>query len=624
MPYFLKRSPIYVVLFLSIATVLSAQKEYGGTPLHSLPEAQNLLDASSTIDLTAETSELWKTPKSAVAENIMGLPVIKNKKSLDKTLASTNYSRTFLQRITLGKGSRSYIRFRDFELPPGARLFIFSEDTGEIHGAFTHENNKSSKRFLTGPIHGNAIIEYDAPRQTDLKDMPFAVDQVYVNPTNFGAMETGFGSSFECNININCASGQTYGRAKRGVMRILVVGDESIFLCTGSLLNNTAEDEMPYVLTALHCEQPADVNFTPFYDMWFFDFNFEGPSCVNPSEEPGFNDVQGCVKVASRQNTDMLLLRITQPVPEAANAFFNGWDRRPDYLPQQSAIIHHPSGDIKKISQDFDQIQIHQEAIIWNNGSVTEEQSHFISDFDDSVYQPGSSGAALFDEAGRVIGQLHGGPLADEFCTIGIGYSGRLALSWDGDSPEERLKDWLDPLGTDANLLDGIEATLGEQIVQFNGRVVTPDGIAIPNVQVSLSGDKATSFFTGTDGRFVFDGLSTKGSYTLNLVKDGNHANGISATDVVLMMNHIIGRKFLPNVFSRFAGDVNLDGNISTIDLVQLMNVIIGRSPVFPHTTSWRFEPENLQMSGSNIGQLELSVIGFKMGDLNNSANPRN
>jgi len=149
------------------------------------------------------------------------------------------------------------------------------------------------------------------------------------------------------------------------------------------------------------------------------------------------------------------------------------------------------------------------------------------------------------------------------------------------------------------------------------------DGIAIPNVEVSLSGDKETSFFTGNDGRFVFDGLSNKGSYFLNLHKDSNHPNGISAADVILMINHIIGKKELASVFSRFAGDVNQDGNVSSIDLIQVINVIIGRTPMFPNVTSWRFEPENLQMSGSNIGQLEFSVVGYKMGDLNNSANPR-
>ncbi len=623
MPNFHERSWLLILLFAFSAAVSYAQKEYGGTPHFEFEQAVQLIDAGASIDLSQETADLWKSPKSAIPGNVAALPILKQKSKLPKTFVSANYGRSFLQRLSLGKGSRSYIRFADFHIPKGGRLYIMSEDTGEILGAFTDQNNNDHNRLLVGPVRGNAILEYDAPRQIDIEEIPFSVDQVYVNPTNFGAMETGFGSSFECNININCSAGQSYDREKRGVMRILVVGDESIFLCTGSLLNNTGEDETPYVLTALHCEQPAEGEFTPLYDMWFFDFNYEGPSCANPEVEPGFTDVQGCEKVASRQGTDMLLLRITTPMPEATNAYYNGWDRREDYLPQQTAIIHHPSGDIKKITNDFDQINIHDEAIVWNNGTVTEAASHFINDFDDAVYQPGSSGAALFDEAGRVIGQLHGGPLADEFCTVGIGYSGRLSMSWDGDTPEERLKDWLDPLGTESNFISGKEATLGEQIVQFNGRVVTPDGIAIPNVQVSLSGDKETSFFTGADGRFVFDGLSNKGSYFLTLTKDINHANGISATDVVLMINHIIGRKELTSVFSRFAADVNLDGNVSSIDLIQLMNVIIGRTPVFPNAPSWRFEPENLQMSGSSIGQLEVSVVGFKVGDLNNSANPR-
>ena len=90
------------------------------------------------------------------------------------------------------------------------------------------------------------------------------------------------------------------------------------------------------------------------------------------------------------------------------------------------------------------------------------------------------------------------------------------------------------------------------------------------------------------------------------------------------MRNHIIGRQLIQGVFKQFAADVNQDGNVSSIDLVQMMNVIIGRTPEFPNTSSWKFEPELLQMSGTNISELEVTIIGYKMGDLNNSANPRN
>lgn len=602
-----------------------AQIQYGGSPqFYSAQSIEKSATNIPTTDLTKEVTKIWDTPKSAVAENIVGIPILPPKSALKNSYLSANSGRSFIQRLELGDGAQSYVRFKNFNLPKGARLFVISENGEKVHGAYTYRNNKESQRFMVGPVKGDIVIEYDLDKPGKEDMIPFEVDQIYVNPVNFGAMETGFGSAYDCHININCVAGQSYDDEKRGVMRIVVVGDEAVFLCTGSLMNNALQNEEPYVLTAMHCQEPANTEFTPLYDMWYFDFNYEGPSCANPEEEPGFDDVQGCELVAARESTDMMLLRLTEAIPQAINVYFNGWDSRDNYLPQQTAIIHHPSGDIKKITQDFDPVKYHEEIIIWNNGSTAPALTHFISDFDDAVYQPGSSGAPLMDEAGRIIGQLHGGPLADEFCTIGIGYSGRLSESWDGDSAEERLRDWLDPENSGIEFIGGKEAELDVQVVQFEGRVVTADGIAIPNVEVALTGDVQTSFFTGTDGRFVFDGLSNQGTYELSIQKNSNHGNGISVTDIILMINHIIGRKPLSNVFQRFAADVNLDGNISIVDLVQLKNVIIGRTPEFPNTNAWRFEPEVLQMNGGNIGQLEFNVIGFKMGDLNNSANPRN
>jgi hypothetical protein len=618
----------FIFLYPFFFSTLTAQKQYGGVPAF----VENTGISSAIKDLKAHSlsSEFRSFLKNAnsTPENVIALPTLIKQKTLKSKLnqfKSYNKGKVLIQKINLDERAESYLRLADFNIPRGARLYVIGDNGKQILGAYTSSNNSETRNFMCGPIKGSFVVEYN---HTDvgLDTPPFRIEEIYTGTSDVGAMTTGYNTAYECMININCDEGRRYSDEKKGVVRLRMVGEQGIALCTGTLLNNTSKDRTPYVLTAYHCERPVGIDFTPFYDLWYFDFNFEANSCANPINEPQFVAVQGAVKIAEWEETDMMLLKIEAPIPVEANAYFNGWDIRETHLPVKSALIHHPNGDIKKISQDIDTITLDRSERAWDNGSTTPANSHLRAEFDDSTFQPGSSGAPLFDDQGRVIGQLHGGPRSDNLCTIAIAYCGRLASSWEGGKePVKRLKDWLDPTNTGAKILNGIESESQSQIVKFNGRVITADGIAISNVEVSVSGDDQKAFYTGNDGRFVFDNLSSKGNFRFKLTKNTDVANGISSLDIILITNHILGRVELPNIFQRLAADVSADGRVSSLDLIHITNVILGRSNSFPDNNSWRFEPEVLQMSGGDIGTggVEFTIIGYKLGDVNFSANPR-
>ncbi|HRD80170.1 MAG TPA: hypothetical protein PLL53_05380, partial [Saprospiraceae bacterium] len=68
---------------------------------------------------------------------------------------------------------------------------------------------------------------------------------------------------------------------------------------------------------------------------------------------------------------------------------------------------------------------------------------HFRVRPDIGSFQVGSSGAGLFNQNKRFVGQLHGG---FSTCDSTVAYFGRMALAWNGGgSPITRLRDWLDP-----------------------------------------------------------------------------------------------------------------------------------------------------------------------------------
>lgn len=578
-------------------------------------------NATTIIDLSPEISRFHQKSTTVHLENLSALPIL-TKSTFNHDHKKLAVPHQQLQLLLGSAAIRSYVLLEDVNLGTGEHLRIV-DGTGGVW-LFDSDDVSLLGRVIAGPTSGDVTITTLAS-DAGIKAR-FRLKQVYVAPLNSGAMELGFGASFDCHININCEAGKGYTDEKNGVMRIRMVAEEGVALCTGTLLNNVTQDKDPLVLTAYHCLRPSSGTLTPLFDMWFFDFNYEALSCANPEAEPETITLQGADVLAEWEDTDMMLLRIREDIPANNNIYFNGWDRRENHEPSTSVIIHHPSGDIKKISTDFDKVIPFDKSISWNNGTVAPSFSHFINDFDDAVYQPGSSGAGLFDDTGKVIGQLHGGPLSDERCEIGIGYSGRLSQSWDsGLSESERLSPWLDPNNTGATSMTGISANSQAEVVQFEGRVVNSLGIAVVGAQVVLSGDAEATLLTGTDGRFVFDNLSRGGEYSIQLSKQSSPSNGISASDIVLIRNHILGSKRLEDLFARLAADVNRDGNISSVDIVQMINILIGRSSEFPQADSWGFEPNLIELGANNVGagSIMLNIIGYKLGDVNNTANPR-
>ena len=558
-----------------------------------------------------------KKDKTEYPVQIIAESISKSNKELQK-INSSNWHRQesedrFFQKLSIPSFSQVFIGLKEVRLDSDEYVEVLDL----VNGNVIDEINEPSGFKMLGPYLTEEIGLILHSRKNELADQVL-VDEVYI-----GAMDFGYNSSYECHKNISCEEGELFSDEERGIVRILMVLSDKLGFCSGSLVNNTEEDRIPYVLSAFHCKDVEGL--IPLYDQWSYDFAYESFSCADPETEPSFVRVTGSELVAGYEPTDMLLLKITSDLPDNSNAFFNGWNRDDNYEAPEGVMIHHPNGDIKKVSVEKDAIVPFESTLSWDNGITTPPGSHLVTQFDESSYQGGSSGAPLLDYNGHIIGQLHGGPDGDETCSIGIGYHGKFSQSWEGGgTPESRLKDWLDPNNTENLTINGVELNeTGSSFLSLVGRLVTPDGIAIPNVRVSIKGDKEASFMTGPDGRFVFDDLPKSGAYTLEFAKITNPGNGVSAIDVVQIMNHILGTNPLFGTFQQRSADANNDGQVSSVDLVQILNVIIGKSEMFPNNTSWKFEPPFIHMTPENSESFNRQIIGYKIGDVNFSADPR-
>ncbi len=329
-----------------------------------------------------------------------------------------------------------------YHLPAGAKLFVYNDNRDMVLGAFTSRNNKDDGKFATAPIRGDVtIVEYYEPAEAvgmgelEISRIVHGYRNVFFRAAK-DAMD--FGDAGACNNNVNCPVGVDWQNDKRAVAMILTSGGYRI--CTGSLVNNVRQDATPYFLTANHCLGGES--------SWIFMFNYESPNCTN-IDGPTNYTVQGSTLLATYTTSDFALLRLTEQPPDSYNVFFAGWSNV-DTPSQSSTCIHHPSGDIKKISFDYDPVTS-------ADYLATTGTSHWrIGSWDDGTTEPGSSGSPLFDQNHRVVGQLHGGYASCSSLTSD--WFGKFAMSWNGGgSSSNRLKDWLDPDNTGATVLDGYD-----------------------------------------------------------------------------------------------------------------------------------------------------------------------
>lgn len=359
--------------------------------------------------------------------------------------------------------------FDRFRIPDGGKLFLYNPGRTQLLGAFTSANNNSLSTFAAGLIYGDQLtLEYNAPADLPVPDLHISeIGHAYRGVTEYSGMKNGFGGSGPCQVNVNCAEGGNWQNEKRGVVRINVKRGSGSLWCTGSLVNNVRNDGTPYVLTADHCGRlstETDLN------NWIFYFNYEGATCPDPAEEPSLHSMTGATLVAHGGNggqtgSDFFLVLLKSPVPESFHVYFNGWSLDTLQPSPSGTGIHHPQGDIKKISTYVKPLK----PSVWVGGS---KLAHWKVNWAQTTNghgttEGGSSGSPLFDNQGLLVGTLTGGDSSCDSASLDLpDYYGMFSYSWDknGTDSVSMLKCWLDPDNSGVKVLNGWALSLPETV----------------------------------------------------------------------------------------------------------------------------------------------------------------
>lgn len=339
--------------------------------------------------------------------------------------------------------------FDQFRLPENARLFLINQATGEIRGAFTSDNNSESQIFAVEPIAGDEIlVQYEEPKKVAFSGK-FRIIKVSHDFIGIVAKDhRPLGISDACNVNINCDIANGSEEVRDAVCRIFIDGLE---LCTGTLVNNTALDGTPYLMTAYHCiSNERDAQTSVFL------FNYESPYCSSVDGDIS-RSLSGSSLKASFDSLDFSLVRLNNIPPYNYRTYLAGWNRR-NSPPASSICVHHPLGDIKKVAID-------QNAAVTNSfgSSANYVKKAFwnVLRWENGVTEKGSSGGPLFDQNKQFIGTLTGGAAT---CSLPTNdYFEKFALSWNyRNETAKQLKYWLDPLNSGVEKLSGMYSYSGK------------------------------------------------------------------------------------------------------------------------------------------------------------------
>ena len=369
------------------------------------------------------------------------------------------------------------INFNNFRLPTGATLQMYNRAKTDFSKVYTKENNRNSNVLGSWFIEGDIIVvEYFQPRNVDVPTV-IEIGSI-IHGYRMGRVRTlieggrGLGDSGDCNYDVNCSVGSDF-ESKKDILKktVALLNLGNGHLCSAALVNNTLQDKTPYLLTANHCLN----NSNPALCSVRFNWVSSNPVCGVEGESADIQSnftMSGAELKASNTASDFALVELYNPIPASWDVAFAGWDVS-DNQPQFQVGIHHPNGDIMKICRDEDPA-LKEDANgvkVWLIKGISAGNGN---GWEIGTTESGSSGSPLFNEEGRIIGQLYAG---ESFCN-GIENNGdydiygRISVSWDlGNNQESRLVDWLDPIGSGLNQIDTIENSLSIGEFEFLGQL---------------------------------------------------------------------------------------------------------------------------------------------------------
>lgn len=503
----MKRTLFSIALLTLMNTVALAQLSKGGLP-QSIREKGDLAYAPVTEAALPDQKsglEKWAAmPEPKPALVALMTPTDFSFPASGATYTLDDGTLVWKARFKVAGAKALGLYYDRFSLPEGVKLYLSNGSGRQVLGAYTSANNDESGMFANEPVEGDLInLELNIDPGVNLSDITLHIDRAasyFSGIQNLGGYQDLMpidawdaqltGGSSVCMINAGCPLGNAYDVQRKSSFQTLIPVAGGVGACTATMMNtttNTPSNCKQYFLLASHCEFSNAITNAGF-SQFILRFNYQHGSC-NPAAGtiPNTQHTMTGAKFLSRSvlpldsngepdatqiKGDFILLELNTPLPDAWNMNLSGWNNSASIplsntAPKKFIGFHHPSGDVKKVSSSH-AIQSY---------SLGAPESHWVTSLDSGLVAQGSSGSALFDGDGRVIGVASVAAIGQNVpancnvnalgqnvaeSTSGMPLYSKLSYIWDysvdGTGTNRKLKPWLNSNNSTVTTVNAVKS----------------------------------------------------------------------------------------------------------------------------------------------------------------------
>ncbi len=221
------------------------------------------------------------------------------------------------------------LHFGSFKITDGAEVFIYDTEYETVLGPYNGTHIHECGYFYSEDVLSeNIIVEYYQPGNVQ-GEPEVVIDQVgHIYRSVKGPYGSADGA---CHINVNCL--ETHREQINSVVLLRMQAPDGIWVCSGAMINNVANDNTPYVLSAEHC-------YASNISSWYTFFDHQTTDCDGTGYPPN-HAISGASLVArdnSSTSSDFLLLKLPVTTANTAklqqyNPYMAGWDNRGTVIP---------------------------------------------------------------------------------------------------------------------------------------------------------------------------------------------------------------------------------------------------------------------------------------------------
>ena len=289
------------------------------------------------------------------------------------------------------------VHFRNFSLADGEEVYVYGTGANSIvFGPFTNKGPWASGEFWSGTVDGDTVV-IELYKRTGENGQGFEIFEVsHILAGLDWRLRSNEAEVLNCEVDASC-----FADPEKDAVGRIVFNDNGVYVCTGTLLNDSAQDDIPFFLTANHCVNSQAVAQT--VEVYWF---YQTTSCNSGVLRNWVHSPPGANLLATQASNDFALLRLQNNAPNGA--FFSGWTSVVQPVGTNVFALQHPDGYNPPTLDSY--LRRSSGNITTTNDNCLNLVNGYGIDWTSGSSEPGSSGSGLWNSNGYLVGVLSCGP----------------------------------------------------------------------------------------------------------------------------------------------------------------------------------------------------------------------